>query len=443
MRILHITEYCHAGSVGGTERYILDLCRSLDANGIESAIGWLKASGPIEDLTADNVRIRALPAPAMRVDAFLPQFPAAASALLANEKPDLVHFHTFGASEALLAEMARDAGIPYVFTYHSPAWTCRRETMLLHGETPCDGEVRAWRCSTCQAGERLGSSPLAGAIATTASVAAGWATMPLGATTLRRRSAFFYDTWNYRRRLRKFLAQCDLVVSCCDWSGPVLLKNGARPETIRNFPQGVSTDFVSAIAAIPANAVGSAKENFTVGCIGRLNPVKGVHLLVKAFTKLAPPAMRLRIVGWEPENAGTPYAAGIKKFAEADSRIALVPKTSLRETVREYCQLSLLAVPSIWLETGPLTLMEAAAAGVPVYGSSRIGQSRLLQERGRIVEPNTVEAWQQALAGAFERHQNGKWDQEILRARGNAPVRTMGTVATEMICSYREVLAHD
>ena len=32
MHILHVTEYCHAGSTGGTERYILELIRGLVAS---------------------------------------------------------------------------------------------------------------------------------------------------------------------------------------------------------------------------------------------------------------------------------------------------------------------------------------------------------------------------------------------------------------------------
>jgi hypothetical protein len=38
MKILHVTQYCHAGSTGGTERYIVDLVRGLDGFGVENAV---------------------------------------------------------------------------------------------------------------------------------------------------------------------------------------------------------------------------------------------------------------------------------------------------------------------------------------------------------------------------------------------------------------------
>lgn len=208
MHILHITEYCHAGSIGGTERYILDLVRGLGDAGIKNTIGWLTVAESIELSKCRGIRVIALPSPAMRIDAPVSGFRQKAEQLLDSEKPDLLHFHTFGLSEAVVAKLARQRKIPYAFTYHSPAWTCRRETMLLYGKNPCDGEVRAWRCSSCQSEERLGKGRLAGHVATAVSLAGGWVTLPLGATSLRRRSAFYYDTLHRGDELRNFLAHC-------------------------------------------------------------------------------------------------------------------------------------------------------------------------------------------------------------------------------------------
>jgi glycosyltransferase involved in cell wall biosynthesis len=439
MHILHVTEYCHAGTVGGTERYILDLIRGLEAAGINNTIGWLKAGNATETIESEGVKILTLPSPEMRVDSPALGFREAAERLLDSEKPDLLHFHTFGLSEAALAQLARQRDIPYAFTYHSPAWTCRRETGLLYGKEPCDGQVRAWRCSTCQSEERLKMGSLSGHAATAASLLAGWASLPLGTTSFRRRSAFFYDNLRYRQVLRNFLANCKLVISCCDWSRPVLIRNNARVESVRNCPQGVSTDFISTIQETRPEVAEGKNGNFTIGCIGRLSPVKGVHIVMEAFLKMRQPEARLRIVGWEPENANGPYASRLKKLAEADPRVTLVPKTNLAATINEYRQLALLAIPSIWMETGPLTLLEASAMGVPVYGSSRVGQIKFLRERGRVIEPGTPESWQQAMEEAFERHQQGLWGQEIDRARGNTPIRTMDVVTSEMIQNYREV----
>jgi glycosyltransferase involved in cell wall biosynthesis len=440
LNILHVTEYCHAGSIGGTERYVLDLIRGLDAAGFQNGIVWLQPGLSAETLEADGVRIFKLPSPQMRVDAPLPEFHAAATRLLETEKSDWLHFHTFGLTEAALAKLAKQQGIPCAFTYHSPGWTCRRGTMLLYGKEPCDGEVRAWRCSACQSEERLGMGTLAGHAATAVSLALGWAALPLGRTSLRRRAAFYYDSARFSRVLRSFLAECDLVVSCCDWSGPVLRRNGARDESIFLCPQGVPNAVADALRHEPKTAPAAVGREFVVGFVGRVVEVKGAHILMEGFSQMKADEARLRIVGYDTNNPHLPYSQRLQKLAQADSRIELVPKKSFADTIAEYQRLSLLAIPSTWMETGPFTLLEALALGVPVYGSNRIGQLNLLREHGRIVEPNTPDGWRLALEEACALHRSGGWDIHRRRARGTVPVRTMEIVVEEMVQSYGRYL---
>jgi glycosyltransferase involved in cell wall biosynthesis len=436
VRILHVTEYCHAGSIGGTERYILDLIRELAAVGMQNAIGWLKPGSATETLESEGIRIITLPAPQMRVDVPPPEFQDSAGRLLETEKPDWLHFHTVGLAEAAWAKLAKERGIPYAFTYHSPAWTCRRGTLLLYGQELCDGEVRAWRCSACKSEERLGAGTLAGHAATALSLIAGWAGLAMGNASVRRRSAFFYDSFRYGRVLHDFLADCDLVVSCCDWSGPVLQRNGARVNRTVPCPQGVSRAVAEALRTQPQFALPIKGKEFVVGYVGRVTEIKGVHILMEGFSQMAADEARLRVVGWEPEQADRPYARRLQQLARADSRIELVPRKSFAGTLAEYQKLSLLAIPSICLETGPLALLEALAGGVPVYGSNRLGQLNLLREHGHVVEPNTAVGWRTALSGALEEFRSGEWSAYQERIRNTLILRTMADVATEMAACY-------
>ena len=170
------------------------------------------------------------------------------------------------------------------------------------------------------------------------------------------------------------------------------------------------------------------KSTFIVGYVGRLTPVKGIHVLIEGFSLMKAPEARLRIVGWDPENTNTPYARRIKALAEKDSRVRLVDKTDQAGTVREYLGMDLLAIPSVWLETGPLTMMEALAAGVRVFGSRQIGQIGMLRDQGEVVEPNTPESWKQALAQEYRSSQR---QQELRKAAGSSVQRTAHHVARE------------
>ena len=436
MRILHITQYCHVGSTGGTEQYIRDLIAGLGGHGIESTIGWLRGGeiGPLIT-TSDGIRIHPLPCPPMRVDAPTIALVAAGRKRIEEEAPDCLHFHTFGLAEAALATLAHAAGIPCIFTSHRPAWSCRRETMLLFGEKPCDGEVMAWRCSACQSAQRLGESQVAGYLTTAASLSAGWLTLPLGRNSLRRRTAFFYDTLRYRRAFRRFLRKCERVVACCDWAIPVLCQNGARRENLIHCPQGVSDAVVAAISASKAESTADSRDHFVIGYVGRVVAEKGVHILAEAFTRLTAKEARLRIVGWASDCADEPYHRRLKEMAERDARIELVPKMPFEKTIQEYRGFHLLAIPSVWLETGPLTLLEALASGVAVYGSERIGQMEVLRKHGTVVAPNTPEEWCRVLEEAYPQWQRGAG------CRTGAPVnvRTMNDVAGEMAGIYKEM----
>ncbi len=436
MRILHITEYYYLGSTGGTEQYLRDLIAGLGRHGIESSIGWLCGAelGPLIT-TSEGIRVHHLPCPPMRVDAPTGALVEAGRRLIAEESPDCLHFHTFGLAEAALAAVAHEAGIPFIFTYHSPAWSCRRETMLLFGGEPCDGEVRAWRCSACQSAGRMGESPALGHLATGASLAGGWLTLPLGRNSLRRRTAFYYDTLRYRRAFRRFLGSCDRVVACCDWAIPVLCINGARRESLIHCPQGVSDAVVAAISASMAEPGATSRGHFVIGYVGRVVAEKGVHILAEAFTRLSAKEARLRIVGWAPDCAEQPYHRRLREMADRDCRIELVPKMPFQETIQQYRGFSLLAIPSVWLETGPLTLLEALAVGVPVYGSERIGQMEVLRKHGTVVAPNTPEAWCRVLEEAYQQWERGAWCRTGVPLR----VRTMSDVAGEMAVAYRQV----
>jgi glycosyltransferase involved in cell wall biosynthesis len=296
--------------------------------------------------------------------------------------------------------------------------------------------------------------PLAGHAATAISAVLGWAALPLGRTSIRRRTAFYYDSARFSRVIREFLTECDLVVSCCDWSGPVLRINGARQNCIVHCPQGVPNAVAEVLQTKskfnPCSSRGNEAQikignpkseignQFVVGYVGRVVEVKGVHILMEGFSRMKADEARLRIVGWDTDHTNLPYARRLQQLAQADSRIELVPKKSFADTLAEYQRLSLLAIPSTCKETGPLTLLEALAVDVPVYGSNRLGQLNLLREYGRIVEPNTPTAWQAALTDALAQWRQGAWSKK----RTSPPIRTMTDVSKEMATCYRGIAAN-
>jgi glycosyltransferase involved in cell wall biosynthesis len=434
MNICHITRYCHVDGKAGTERYILELARSLKREGHAGSIAWLCGQQAPPEITPEETPVLPIPSPPAQTgqpDAgFERQF---VETVLTTHRPDVAHFHTFGVAEHRIAALLTREGIPYVFTYHSPAWSCRRETMLRWGDTVCDGEVRTLRCSACKLQQRTKASPMlnyAGA------ALSGMVSLParmLPSGKLQRRIAFVADTKRFRMALRSFLNDASQVIACAPWSIAVLERNGAHRERITHLPQGVPTDFVHAAESGHDTPINT--DTFNVGYIGRVTSVKGVHLLVEAFARCDYPKARLRLFGWQADDSQD-YVNKVAAVAKHDPRIETVPILEFEEMVDAYRQLSLVAIPSIWPETGPLVLLESLALNIPVWGSSRLGQQSLLQDYGRVIEPNTIDAWKQALEKAFQSHADG----HVLRPPGNAlddgRMKRMADVGRDMVDIY-------
>jgi glycosyltransferase involved in cell wall biosynthesis len=90
-------------------------------------------------------------------------------------------------------------------------------------------------------------------------------------------------------------------------------------------------------------------------------------------------------------------------------------------------------VPSRWLETGPLVVLEAKAVGLPIIGSNVGGIAELVREPedGLLVPPDNVQAWGDAILRLMR-------CPSLSARRTGVKVRTMGDVATDMSTTYRE-----
>ena len=105
----------------------------------------------------------------------------------------------------------------------------------------------------------------------------------------------------------------------------------------------------------------------------------------------------------------------------------------MEEMAAEYDKLSLVAMPSIWLEMAPLVLQEAWCRGIQVYGSARIGQAEELRRRECLVNPNTPEAWREAIEKGFTNHSSRLKDEIPYHLDSTRNVRTMTDVAREIL----------
>src|SRR5262249_41591330 len=123
----------------------------------------------------------------------------------------------------------------------------------------------------------------------------------------------------------------------------------------------------------------------------------------------------------------------LERLVGGDPRIRLrsgIRQGQAIELLRAY---DILAAPARGLETGPLVVLEAFAAGIPVVGSRLGGIAELVRDGvdGLLVEPGAVEAWAQAIGRLQDDHDL----LDRLRA-GVRPPRTMDDVVDDMLTLY-------
>jgi len=430
---------------GGTEVYVSGLVRELRGQGVTSNI--VAPLGPqqpdgyrFEDSMVRTYSVNAVPTRAeQRGDKVHDGF-SRFREILTELQPDVYHQHSWSRGLGLAhLRLARELGLRTVLTVHVPGVTCMRGTMMRFGTEVCDGRIERFRCAACWSHSRGIPKPLALALAAVSSRTGSVApdAMPQNRLTTALSAAAMVE------RLRTDVAAmsdyADRIVAVCQWLHDTLLLNGVPPEKLVLNRQGVDGQFVAAVADASSGGLSRPDDVepriFRLLYLGRWQPVKGLDVLVRAV-KAVPPETPLELlihgVGGGPEERD--YEAKVRRIAGNDRRIRIAPPVSRPALAETFLQANALAVPSRWLETGPLVVLEAQAAGLPILGSRLGGIAELVREPddGLLVEPDDVVAWTNAIL------------QMVKTSRPNAPrvpakVRTMRSVAIDMSGLYREL----
>jgi glycosyltransferase involved in cell wall biosynthesis len=170
--------------------------------------------------------------------------------------------------------------------------------------------------------------------------------------------------------------------------------------------------------------------------LGRWDPVKGVDVVVQAIRSLPRDmAVNLTIRAVPALLGERAYEDSVRALASGDPRISIESPVARSDLAAILANYDALVVPSLWMETGPLVVLEAQAAGLFVLGARRGGIAELVDEgdAGELVPAGNIVAWAEAIERLASRHRRGTLP------RPSRPVRTMATVAAEMADLYRSL----
>lgn len=392
-RVLHISNDLYPQITGGTEIFIHQLLEAQLTSQPADSLLWCahqreQSLTGSEDYSSQTPLQRHLPpilpgTRRQRASASASSIPGFLE-LLREFKPQIVHFHSWSDRCGLThARAAHASGARLVITVHAPGFTCIKGNLIDARGHICDGLMRARRCTRC----RLHNGGVPYPLATLVAMQQGW---PLDAETpgslahlltARQLTTAFQEAW------REMMNLADAIHVLADWSRQVLILNDAPPDKVHLIRS-------CGPAPLPVRTRRPMEDGvLRLVYWGRCHPVKGLHLVIEAIRRLPRQApIRLDFYGpyWDGE-----YGRKLRCRIAEDDRFRLhgnIPKDELLPRLQHY---DLAVVPSTWPETGPLTVLEAFAANLPVAGSDLGGIAELLRShdcQSGLVQPST-RAW--------------------------------------------------
>jgi glycosyltransferase involved in cell wall biosynthesis len=436
MKVLHLPFTYYPDPVGGTEVYVSALVASLTKHGIESVVAAPSADAASSRYEHDGTLVFRYPnEPNGGIEAAYGRpDPVAAQAIaevIDESEPQVVHMH--GLTSALSVEALRAArrrGIATVFTYHTPAVSCIRGTLLRYGTELCDGALIGSRCAACML-DRSGVPPLARDIlARTPERLHSFARRVLPVrhidTALRMRAL----TEMRHDLVRDTLGQADAVVAVCQWVRDVLLRIGAEPRRIVLSRQGTT------LTTTQPRVARKATLPLKLAFVGRFDATKGLHIVLDAIARMPGVPVALDVYGVVQGEAAERYLEEARERVKGDARVRFRRPLDQRDVIPTLSRYDATLVPSQWLETGPLVVLESFGAGTPVIGSQLGGIEELVRSGwdGILVKHDDVSAWVDLLSRLV------RSPSVLDELRANvAPPRTMDHVAIDMAALYESL----
>ena len=343
MRVLLVTDW--TANEGGIEVYVTRVSQALRAAGCDVRL-LTSSVGTASDGAADYVALGTdNPVAQTFLQIVNPFAMTRLRAALSEFRPDVVQVNMF---EKYLSpgifEVLRRVPTVVVVHYYKPV--CPTAMKVLPDGTLCDAPAGAvcWRAGCVGLPEWLRDRP---------------------------RYAL----------IRSGLARANKVLACSRWVESQLRLNGVRSEPIPLPVPGPGPGFLRTPAPEP---------RFVYA--GRLDPEKGVDLLLGAFAKAlaARPDARLRILG---DGARRVALERLAKDLGISGAVRFVGRASFDEMEVVLGHAWALVAPSLWAEPLGLTAIEAITRGVPAITSASGGFAETVEEgvSGYLV-PNGNEA---------------------------------------------------
>lgn len=302
--------------------------------------------------------------------------------------PDIIHAHSH---KAEIVSIGKALHIPVIVTAHHGGIVCPAGTLLDSNDRICTQSMSHQHClACCLRNIRSGKywSPLMRLLPQKSyqQLGRGLSKLPflpfitpIGQTAL---------SIEHKRMEWKTIAEnCTRMIAPCYAIYEAMQRNGLDKDKITILPHGIPLP--ASVPSFPPIINGKIKFFY----VGRICYVKGLHVLLQAFSLVNNPHIELHLIGGTGNKTERRYEHQLKNQYSSDPRIIWHGKVTPEQVFNIIRDFHVLVHPTICLEIFGLNIAEALAMGKPVLATRCGGSEMQIEEgvNGWLVEPNDVE----------------------------------------------------
>lgn len=314
--------------------------------------------------------------------------------LIGRIHPDIIHAHSH---KAQIVAIGQELNIPVIVTAHHGGIVCPAGALLDCNDRICNTTVSHEHCLACclrnirsgkywysfmrllpqgvykRLGIALEKLPFLPFIT------------PIGQTAL--------SIEQKQKEWKTIIEGCSHMIAPCDAIAEAMLRNGLDRKKVTILPHGIPLP--SEIPNFPQIVRGKIKFFY----VGRICYVKGLHVLLKAFSLIDNPHIELHLIGGAGNKSERRYEKELKRKSASDSRIVWHGKVASEQVFDMIKSLHIAVHPTICLEIFGLNIAEALAMGKPVLATRCGGAEMQIEDgvNGWLVEPGNISALTQKI----------------------------------------------
>ena len=285
--------------------------------------------------------------------------------LIAEFKPDIIHFqHLIGLSMNLV-DIAYKYKIPIVFTAHDFWLLCPKAHLINNINVLCTNGDRR-KCIKCFYNQELYRLKRIEMFQSNTYIEFPKNLIKIVLNFIIKMYTIYYIFYFRPKMIQDIIKNVDVFIAPSQKLKSELIENGIQARKVFHIDSGITNSYLK-------NIQKTKSKNIRFAFIGSVSVHKGIEILIKTFNDIKDAS--LDIYGFVSEENKKRYLKLIK-----NKHIHFMNSFKYNEIGNIFSKTDILIVPSICMENSPLNIREAFMSKTPVIASDIGGLSEMIQD---------------------------------------------------------------